>query len=212
MQPFDAVDIGDAFKVIYDQGAKHSVRIEATEQALKEMTVYVKDHELRIRKSVAKPTVSFKDVKVYVTSPDIQSIELAGSGLFAASNPITASKDLDVDVAGSGKVLLTAVTCHDTNLEIAGSGDIEIGNLKANDVETDIAGSGNINLGVMSCKDFTIDIAGSGDVNSDNINAENVNVDIAGSGNVNLKGAIRNLTKDIAGSGKVNVTALEPNN
>lgn len=212
MQPFDGVDIANAFKVIYDQGTEYSVRIEATEQALKEMTVYVKDRELRIRKSVSKPTVEFKNVKIYVTSPDIQSIELAGSGMFAASNPITASKNLDVDLAGSGKVLLAAVSCHNSHLDIAGSGDIEFGNLKANEVKAEIAGSGNVSLGVLTCKNFIADIAGSGDVNCDNITADNAHADIAGSGSVTLKGTVGSITKDIAGSGKVNVSGLEVKN
>ena len=208
MQQFDVVDVAGSFKVVYEQGEEYSVRIEASEQAFKEMTVYVKDGELRIRQSVSKPTVSFADVKVYVTSSDIKRIELAGSGLFAASNPINAGKDLDVEIAGSGKVLLAAVKCQDSGLEIAGSGNIEIGNLMATDVKTSIAGSGNIMLDVMTCQDFNTDIAGSGDVNCDNINADNVKVEIAGSGDVNLKGTVKNLTKDIAGSGKVNMTEL----
>ena len=208
MQPFDVVEIAGAFKVVFEQGAEYSVRVDASEQALKEMTVYVKDNELRIRKAVKKPTVSFKDVKVYVTSPDIKKIELAGSGMFAASNPIKSSKDLDVEIAGSGKVLLAAVSCQNSGLEIAGSGDIEIGNLMAKKVKTSIAGSGDIMLDVMTCQDLHTEIAGSGDVNCDNINADNVKVEIAGSGDVSLKGTVKNLSKDIAGSGKVNVTEL----
>lgn len=206
MQPFDEVDIAGAFKIVYEQGAEHNVRIDASEQAFKEMTVYVKDRELRIRKSVSKPTVSFKDVKVYVTSPDLHKIDLAGSGMFAASNPVAASKDLDVEIAGSGKVLLVAVTCQDACLEIAGSGNIEIGNLEATEVKTEIAGSGDISLGAMTCKKMNIEIAGSGNVNCDNINADNVHTEIAGSGDVNLKGSVRNHTKEIAGSGKVNIS------
>jgi hypothetical protein len=211
MQPFDEVDIAGPFKVIYEQGNEHSVRVEASEQALKEMTIYVKDRELRIRKAVHKPTVSLKDVRVYVTSPVINMIELAGSGMFAASNPITVNNDLDVDLAGSGRVLLTAVTCHDSSLEIAGSGNIEIGNLTVDDVTTEIAGSGNINLGSMTSKKMNVEIAGSGDINCNNINADNVRVEIAGSGNVNLNGIVRNHTKDIAGSGKVTITSTSDN-
>ncbi|MBR5726768.1 MAG: DUF2807 domain-containing protein [Muribaculaceae bacterium] len=206
MEPFDEVEIGGGFKIVYEQGAEHSVRIEANEQAFKEMTVYVKDRELRIRKAVANPTESQKNVKVYVTSPVLKMIDLAGSGMFAATNPINVGNDLDIDVAGSGQVLLTAVTCHDSDLDIAGSGNIEIGQFKVNDVEADIAGSGDINLGKMECKELQIDIAGSGNVNCDNIIADQVHSEIAGSGNVNLKGSIKNHTKDVAGSGKVNYT------
>ena len=208
MQPFDEVDIAGAFKVVYEEGAEHSVRIEASEQELKEMTVYVKDGELRIRKAVTKPTVSFKNVKVYVTSPMLEKIELAGSGIFAASNPIRSSNDLDVEIAGSGQVLLTDVSSLNADLEIAGSGNIEIGLLVCNEVKTEIAGSGNIILGNVACSEMKAEIAGSGDINCDQIDAHNGHVEIAGSGNVNLKGRILNLTKDIAGSGKVNYEEL----
>lgn len=210
MQPFDEVEIAGAFKIVYEQGAEHSVRIEASEQSFKEMTVYVKDSELRIRKSVSKPTSSFKDVKVYVTSPDLKEIDLAGSGMFAAKNAINTSNDMNIDISGSGNVLLAAVTCNDMDMDIAGSGDIEIGNLNAKNVDADIAGSGDVTLGAMNCKELTIDIAGSGDVTCDKINADKVHSEIAGSGDVNLKGTVRNLTKDIAGSGKVNYVEATP--
>lgn len=210
MQPFDEVDIAGAFKIVYEQGSEHSVRVEASEQELKEMTVYVKDGELRIRKAVKKPTVSFKNVKVFVTSPNLQKIELAGSGMFAASNAISVANDLDVEIAGSGNVLLTSVSCHDSDLEIAGSGNIEIGELTVNEVSTEIAGSGNINLGAMTCKKLDAEIAGSGDINCDKIDAESAHVEIAGSGDVNFKGRILNITKEIAGSGKVNYVETAP--
>lgn len=205
MQAFDVVDNAGAFKVIYEQGPEYSVRVEASEQALKEMTVYVKDHELHISKSVAKPTVEFKNVKLYVTSPDLKHIDLAGSGLFTASQPINVNHELNVDIAGSGKVLLVAVKCVSSDLEIAGSGNIEVGNMEVTDVKADIAGSGNIILGTVACNTLNIDIAGSGDVNCENITAYDVTTDIAGSGNVYLKGTINQHAEDIAGSGKVHI-------
>ena len=211
MQPFDKVSVSNAFKVIYEQSAEHSVRVEASEQAFKEMTVYVKGGELRIRKSVKKlsPFVTFSDVKVYVSSPDIESIDLAGSGVFVASDKIDVLNDLNLEIAGSGKILLADVSCKDTNLEIAGSGNIEIGKLAVKDAKAEIAGSGDINLAIMSCDEFDIEIAGSGNVTCSNIMARDVHTEIAGSGNVTLKGKVNNCTKEIAGSGKVNYEELK---
>ena len=209
MRPFDKVDIANAFRVIYEQGTEHSVRVEASEEAFKEMTVYVKDNTLCIRKAVKNPKMSFKDVKVFVTSPTIESIEIAGSGVFAASNKINVANDLDVEIAGSGKVLLADVTCKDSDMEIAGSGNIEVGNINARDVHAEIAGSGDINLAAITCNKFHIEIAGSGNVTSDNITADDVHTEIAGSGDVTLKGNVKHHTKDIAGSGKVKITPAE---
>ena len=205
MNPFDNVEIGGSFKVIYEQGGGDcSVRIEASEQALREMTVYVKDNALRIRQAVKKPTVSFKDVKIYVTSPALERIEIAGSGVFAASNPITA-QNMRAEIAGSGNILLAGLTTRDIDMEIAGSGDIEIGQLKTDGVRAEIAGSGDISMGAMTCKKLSIEIAGSGSVNCEQIDADEVHTEIAGSGDVNLKGTVRQSTKDVAGSGKVNI-------
>lgn len=209
MQPFDKVDIANAFRVIYEQGAEHSVRVEASEEAFKEMTVYVKDNTLCIRKAVKNPKMSFKEVKVFVTSPTIKGIEIAGSGVFAASNKINVTDDLHMEIAGSGKMLLADVTCKDSNMEIAGSGNIEVGNIAARDVHAEIAGSGDINLATMTCNKFHIEIAGSGNVTSDNITADDVHTEIAGSGDVTLKGSIKHHSKDIAGSGKVKITPAE---
>ena len=206
MQPFDEVEIAGAFKVTYEQGESHSVRIEASEQALREMTVYVKDGELRIRQAVKKPTVSFSDVKLYVTSPAIKGIEIAGSGIFAATQPITVN-ELDSQIAGSGQILLVGVKGQKTKMEIAGSGTIEIGKMECTEADAEIAGSGDINLGTLICQDLNIEIAGSGNVNCQHIDADNVHAEIAGSGDVNLKGTVRHHTQDIAGSGKVNINS-----
>lgn len=208
MQPFDEVSIAGGFNVFYEQGDSHSVRIEAPETAINEMTVYVKGDELRIRQSVKKNTFSFSKVKIFVTSPDIKSIELAGSGMFAAKNRINVSGDLDAEVAGSGSILLVDVACKEVEMSIAGSGNIEIGRITPQNASAKIAGSGNIILEEMTCAEFDIEIAGSGDVNCANITADDVHTEIAGSGDVNLTGMVKNHTKSVAGSGKVNI--VEP--
>lgn len=202
MQSFNEVDFAGAFKIIYEEGKDHSVRVEASEQAFKEMTVYVKDGELRIRQSVSKPTVKFQNVKIYVTSPNLKKVDLTGSGMFTASNPINPADDLKVDVTGSGTVLLASVNCSECDLEITGSGSIEIGKITAKNANVDITGSGSINLGNLVCNDMDIDVTGSGDLNCEYIGANNVRTDISGSGDVNLKGHINNFTKETHGSGK----------
>lgn len=227
MSPFAEVDIVGAFKVIYEQGGRHTVRIEASEQAFSEMTVYVKENQLNIHPSVNKPTASFKDVKVYVTSPEISEVDLTGSGLFAANQAISCSKDLNIDLTGSGKVLMVATTCNkahldltgagtielglldamSTKLELTGSGNITLGDLKAGKVNFDLTGSGSMNLTKMVCDEFDIDLTGSGKVSCQDINAEKGHTDISGSGRVNLKGVVKNHTKETSGSGKVNIIA-----
>ena len=206
MEPFDVVDITGAFRVIYEQGTEYNVRVEASEQAFKEMTVYVKDRELCIHKSVYKPTARLGNVKVYVSSPELKKIDVSDAGLFAADT-INLGTNPRVFVMGSSWVLLSTVTNQGKAIfSVDGSGNIEVGNLKTDGAVADIDGSGKIILGALECNSMRAGINGSGEINCDNINADDVHANISGSGNVNLKGTVKNVTKDITGTGKVNIT------
>ena len=207
MQPFGRVDIEGAFKVIYEQGSEYSVRVEASELALKQMTVYVEDSVLCIHESRYEPATPLDDVKVYVTAPDLFKINLLGSGMFAADNAITVDTCLIVIVMGSGMVQLASVDCHGKAIFSVDEGtNLELGHLKAEETIASIDGSGNINLGSLECKFLRADVTGSGCLNCDNINADEAEINITGSGNVNLKGTVKNVTKEITGKGLLNIT------
>lgn len=207
MQPFGKVDIEGAFKVIYEQGTEYSVRVEASELALKEMTVYVEDSVLCIHESLYEPATPLDDVKIYVTAPDLFKINLLGSGSFAAENAIDVDTCLIVIVMGSGKVQLSSANCHGKAIFSVDEGtNLDLGHLKAEETIASIDGSGNINLGSLECKFLWADVTGSGSLNCDNINADEAEINITGNGNVNLKGTVKNVTKEITGSGKLNIT------
>jgi hypothetical protein len=183
------------------------VRIEASEQALKEMTVYVKDYELRIRPAVKKPTVSFADVKVFVTSPDISMVDLTGAGLFSASNPVTSSKDLLIDLTGAGKVLVVAANCNKAHLDLTGSGTIELGALEADNTTLELTGSGDINLGGLKSGTVNFDLTGSGSMKLDKMVCNEFDIDLTGSGKVNCEDI--NADKQVAAVRYINVAGQE---
>ena len=217
MQPFDEVKITGDFRVIYEQGNEYSVRVEASEQALKEMTVYVQDSKLVICQSVEKPVTKFGDVKVHVSTPDIRKIDLSGSGLFVAENAINVDSNLIVFVDGQGKVLLTDVNCKGRAIfDVMEKGNIGVSNLKADWVVANITGTGisidvgSINMVTMKCNLLRASISDYGDINCDDINADDVNVSITVGGNVNLKGTVKKVTKNITGRGKLNITESTP--
>lgn len=211
MKPFDAVNINGAFRVIYRHGEEHSVAVDASEQAFKEMTVYVKDGELCIHKTVDKPTARLGNVKVYVTSPELHRIDVSGSGLFAANDTIDLGTNPRVFVDGKSWVLLmSAINQGKTIFSVDGSANIQIGRLKTDGMVAAIDGSGVIEMGELECQTLRVDITGSGEMSCENIQADNVYADISGSGNVNLKGTVKNINKEISGSGKVNISDVSP--
>lgn len=207
MSPFDGLDVVGPFNVIYEQAENYTVRIEGTMEQLEKMTVYVKNDKLTIDRRNAKNN-NFQGLQVFVTSPSIEEMSIAGSGKVTAPNAFKANK-ITLDVAGSGQMTLAQLECTDLITDIAGSGSVVIGPVQANTVKNDIAGSGGVEVASLVCKKVTNDIAGSGKVTLNNMNVDKVYSDIAGSGKVILNGTVGSHTEDIAGSGKVDVSGLK---
>ena len=207
MNPFNELDVAGPFNVIYEQGENYTVRIEGTVEQLEKMTVYVKDDNLYIDRRDSKNN-NFQGLQVFVTSPDIEEIEIAGSGKVTAPNALKINK-MNLDVSGSGQITLAQLECDELKTDIAGSGSVVIGPVQANTVKNDIAGSGKVEVAALVCKKVTNDIAGSGKVTLNNMTVDKVDSDIAGSGKVILNGTVGSHTEDIAGSGKVDVSGLK---
>jgi hypothetical protein len=208
MAAFDAVDVAGPFNVIFEQGESHSVRVEGTAEQLGKMTIYVKDSELVIDQRKNESGDVFKGLQVFVTSPMVDGLSIAGSGTITAPNALNVN-DMRLEIAGSGEITLAQLTSKDLYMEIAGSGDITLGTVQANEARSEIAGSGNIEVASLTCKKANNEIAGSGDITLNNLNVDHVKSEIAGSGNVILRGKVGSHDEEIAGSGKVNVSGLK---
>lgn len=165
--------------VIISEG-ETSVRVEADENLLPYIITELRDNWLEIKLENNISIKSQNDVKIYITTPSLTNISVAGSG------DVTATGDFD-----SGKKAAYS---------IAGSGDITMV-VNAPRVEADIAGSGNLKLTGMT-RDLDVKIAGSGNFEGNDLKAENAKVKIAGSDDVFLFADV-NLDAKVVGSGSV---------
>ena len=123
---------------------------------------------------------STEGIKIKIVTPQLENLQLAGSG----------------NIIGQGKF----IGADKLVLKIAGSGDIKL-EVNTPKIEANIAGSGSIRL-TGETKDETIKIAGVGDYLSEGLMAENATVSIAGSGDVKAF-VSTSLDVHIAGSGTV---------
>ena len=208
MDAFDVVNVAGPFNVFYEQGKNYSVRVEGTAEQLGKMTIYVKNGDLCIDQRKQEPSGTFDGLQVFVTSPMIDALEIAGSGTLSSPKPL-AVNDIRLEIAGSGDITLAQLNCKNLYMEIAGSGGITLGTVQANEASSEIAGSGDIDVAALSCKKANNEIAGSGDITLNNLNVDHVKSEIAGSGNVILRGKVGSHNEEIAGSGKVDVSGLK---
>jgi hypothetical protein len=184
--PFTAVTAAGSMRVVVRQGSPQRVEVDASAADQAKVETEVQDGRLRVgqRRDANKmwgSSVRFDGpVTVYVTTPTLTGVSVAGSG------------DLKVD---------GAVQAKDFKVSVAGSGNLTLSQLTAQEVETSVAGSGNITLGGR-CTRNSISIAGSGNVKSQDLRTDDTSVRISGSGNASVNAA-KTLTSKTSGSGDV---------
>ena len=210
------------------QGKTSSVRIEGTKSLVDNLDVRQKGETLVINtKGRGIRFVGQSRLTVYVSSPDITSVYLKGSGDFEAQSNIDTDA-LDVELSGSGDVDLRNVLCDNislrlrgsgdvkalsvdcaaANLELLGSGDLEVKTLKARKAVASLRGSGDLDATLIGVADVQASLFGSGDLDLNFVNCGNADIDLRGSGDVELKGTLRTLSTNKKGSGDIDRSEL----
>ena len=193
VKDFSGISVAGAMNVVLNQGEKNCVLIKSNDkEILDKIVIYVKNNTLNIETKKKflgfYDSINWEDITIYVTTPNIESIELAGSGNITAEKSITAD-NVNVEIAGSGDINISnAFTCNSLVVEVAGSGNVSFDQLKANRLRTSIAGSG--------------------DVSYNNMEVTNASSEIAGSGNIIMKGKASHHSENVLGTGNVDTSGL----
>ena len=183
--------------VIVNQGPT-SIKIEADENVLKYIITEDNDGwlEVKTRDNISLHTTN--DIKVYISTPVLNGVQIAGSGNLTANGKFASDSKMLFTIMGSGNATVD-VNTPAVEAEISGSGNVNVSG-ETRDVEVDIAGSGKFEGTNLKAENVKVAIAGSGDAF---VFAESkLKASIAGSGNVRYKGNAE-IDKDVAGSGTV---------
>ena len=109
---FISVRIEGSPTVKFVQGDKHEVIVQGTKEYVDKIKIVVEGNKLvvglknNISFNIFKNRSDRKNLVVYVTSPDLVGVELAGSGDFICKGPIDTDR-LNIQVNGSGDVALS---------------------------------------------------------------------------------------------------------
>ena len=184
------------------QGEARSVEIEAARKVLDHLETTVEGSQLKIRDESNFFGRMFDDrdwgdIDVYVTSPTIEAVSVAGSGSVVGETPIETSS-LDLNNAGSGDLDLEVAT-GDLTASIAGSGTMQLRGT-AERVDVRIAGSGTVRARDLTTATAEIQVMGSGDTYMHV--TDRLSVEIMGSGDVEYRGS-PSIDTSILGSGDV---------
>jgi hypothetical protein len=199
-EKFSKVSIGVKSKVYIEQGENYKLDINADEKTLEKISVKFKSDELvidcRNNNKIDEPVI------INITAPSLSGISIAGSSELFIEKTFE-SDEMDLSVAGSGKMNINDLKTGKVSASVAGSGKMTIKELKSDKVSASVAGSGDIFLnGSNTGSSEAFSIAGSGNIDAAGFEASVVKVEIAGSGDCKVN-AKEKLNVSIAGSGNV---------
>ncbi len=200
---FSEISLRVAANVYLDQGQPQSVEVVGKASTLEDLITEVKGRELIIR--FPNKNYLFRDfnagkIDIYITVPEIDALNLAGSGDIICEGPIN-SRILNLAISGSGDILMEDLQSDRVKASISGSGDIQIsGSEMCTDLNVSISGSGDFKGIDFPVEDVVVRIAGSGGASV--VAENNLNVRVAGSGDVVYKGSPL-VDQAIVGSGDV---------
>jgi hypothetical protein len=197
---FKDVSTSGSIHVYITQGPQTPVKIEADENLLDYIEIHQRGDAISIETKDGYNLEPTGEIKVYVTAPDFNNIDISGSGSVQSTAKIISKNDLDFNVSGSGglKIELNAPS---VDVDITGSGHADmVGETKNLDIQ--ISGSGEARCYNLLSENTSVDVTGSGD--ADVYASVKLDAHVTGSGNVNYKGAATNIKKDITGSGELN--------
>ena len=192
---FTDVSLGISGDLYITQGSPQKVVVQA-ENNIDEIETVVKDGVLRIKTDNWNSKI--KGAKIWVTMPEVESLNVSGSGDIVAETPINAD-ELELKVSGSGTIDISELKGDEIGAAISGSGDIKLAG-SADEMELRISGSGSVYADGLKLSECGIKISGSGSCKID-VTGE-LDVSISGSGRVTYYGNPQ-IDARVSGSGRV---------
>ena len=197
---FKNVEVGGAFKVYVSQGALKPVRIEADENLLQYIEIEQVGDRISIRHKQGYNLDPHGDMKIYVTAPVYNEIEVSGACDIIGEMKISNPEDLSLGASGAGNIKME-VDAPKLSAEISGSGTIDLkGQTKS--VELGLSGAAEAHCFDLLAENAKVEISGAG--SADVYASVKLTAEVSGAGTVNYKGNATEVKQQVSGAGSVN--------
>ncbi|HNE27668.1 MAG TPA: head GIN domain-containing protein [Saprospiraceae bacterium] len=196
VEGFHGVDLSLAGTVEATVSDQYSVEVSAQGNLLPHLKTEVNDGILKVY--FDDNVSSSESVTIRVSAPAYDAFTLSGSGKIALNSPLK-NERLDLDISGSGDLILPQIDIRETNIDIAGSGTVEIGGT-GNKVDAQVSGSGDVRASNFTVAICHAEVTGSGTLRCDV--SQELDASVSGSGNVYYTGN-PGVKENVSGSGEI---------
>lgn len=213
LKGFERIEISGSPNVYYTQADSFSVRVMCSEEGQENILTDVNDGTLSIRNrgkmGVLNVVIHDEDkAKIYVSSPDLVSVRLNGSGDFTSEKRVDTDV-MDITLRGAGDIDFKDLICDKCEIMLIGSGNIGINRLEAKETGASLIGSGDLDLNLYRVLSTGLSLKGSGDIRASfNEGCQAVDCELQGSGDIELSGLVSRFSQHKSGTGDVDVDKL----
>lgn len=199
---FDSIDFNYVGEMIVIQGDEPSVVIEGDDNVVDNIETYVRGNTLIIdtkKNHLFGGLRSFKKLTFTVTTPDLDEINLAGSGEVSA-DAFTTEK-LKIELSGAGSMSLAQIQTDEFDAELSGAGSMTIAQIQTDEFDIELSGAGSIDV-AGATQSLVVDLNGLGNMDAGSFASDTVEVNIDGAGSATVW-ARETLDANISGAGSV---------
>jgi hypothetical protein len=196
---FKNVEVSGSINVYVSQGEIKPVKIESDENLLQYVEVTQEGDKLIVRERSGYNLQPTDEMKIYVTAPVYNSIEVSGASDIIGQTKINNPEDLELHASGAGDIKMD-VDAPSLTAEISGSGSIDLKGQTKN-VELGLSGAGHAHCYDLLSENVKVDISGAG--SAEVYASMKLEATVSGAGNVSYKGNAASVNQHISGVGSV---------
>lgn len=208
LDAFTRIDLQGSADIKFTQGDTFKIEVQGNERAIACNDISVVDvvDGILVIKHTQDAPKRVPTVKFFITAPNLERIDVSGSGDIDLKGKSEFPNDLSIHISGAGDVDVERVKCKKLDISISGTGDITAKKIKCKKAHIAISGAGDMKADVKA-NDIAVEISGSGDADLD-VMCQNLTVSAGGTGEIELKGECAHLIKQVSGMANIDSRQL----
>ena len=192
--------------VIIIQGDKSSIIVEGNKKSVGNTVTSIENGTLKIAHA-NNNNIIFGNVKVTVTTPEVNSVSLYGTGDIHIPGKLV-SETLRIHLCGTGDILANALACINLDAILDGTGDMKINNVSCSKSTITLNGTGDISTKTINVEESFLTLTGTGDMDVKFVDCGSASCSLSGIGDIELEGNLKSLKKDDSGIGSIETKKL----
>jgi len=138
-------------------------------------------------------------IKIFLTAPVYNKIDLSGAGTINSDGKITNPEDMEIKVSGAGDVRME-LKAPSVHLDLSGAGSVALkGDTK--DLDLNLSGAGSAHCFDLLTEDTKVRLSGVG--NAEVYASVSLDAHVSGVGDVKYKGGATNVSQQVSGVGSI---------